>query len=220
LILTEINAGPFAPVVGYVGAILSAVFLIWRLWAHRLVAWRSPEEDLPNTAPKIVAVLCAVGIVAIWLYAEPATLSSLVVIAVVFGAALVITFMAYAFLTGALTYTVERAHRASETHPEKIVGGPRLRRDAKMAKATHKVNTVQELLRGATYDPDKLWSRISRGMAKTLLLLLFLAVMVSGTLCISSTGFAIQVRLTGKPAAAVTNADQAPGAQPPEKESR
>lgn len=212
----ELNPGPFAPLVGYVGAIIATVYLIGIIWrGRRLGLWQSPEEDLPRTAQNIVGVICGIGIVGLWLYATPNTLQKVFWLAIVFGVALLIAYVLYAFLIGVLTYDGEKANDDRRTtHPKKIIGGIWLKKEAKRAMKEHRVRTIQNLLRGAAYDPDELWDRTSRGIAKTILLLLFLTIMVSGTLGISSAGFAVQVRLTDKPAAAVILPEEAPGSQP------
>jgi hypothetical protein len=66
-----------------------------------------------------------------------------------------------------------------------------------------RTKTYRGCLRGACYDVDALWSRASRELAKATLLVLFLLVMVSGTIAIAAGGFAVQVQLTGLPASAV-----------------
>lgn len=217
--MNEFDPGPFAPLVGYVGAIIAAVFLIGSIWRGSLAAWQSPEENLPGTASKIVGVACGIGIVVLWVYATPSTLPSVVRLAVVFGVLLIIFFLVYSFFIGALTYQKKIAINNSHTNTEEIVGGLWLLKEAKESQKEHNV-TTQTLLAGATYEPDKLWSRASRNTAKTLLVLLFLGIMISGTLGISSAGFAVQVRLTEKPAASVITTDQAPGIEPEDIESQ
>jgi hypothetical protein len=209
--LAELDPGPFAPVVGYAGAILAAAFLLQRVWAVRVADWQSPDENLPGTAARVVALLSGMGMVALWLYAAPNVLWQTVTLGIACAVLLCVAYILYYFLNGTLIYTVERADGESASKKKKIVGGLWLTGTAKEAKRKHHVTTTQDLLQGAAYDPDKLWSRTSRGMAKVFLLVLFLTVMVSGTLAITSAGFATQVHLTGKSAASIIKRAESPG---------
>lgn len=208
--MNEFDPGPFAPVVGYVGAILAAVFLIGTIWRGKISVWRSPDEDLPDTIQKIVGVLCGVGMVVLWLYITVENLDDVVRFAISTGVILIIAFILYALLLGVLTYEVQVAANESSVNLEKIVGGFWLKEDAKKIKKSEGV-TNRELLKGAAYDPDKLWDPLSRGVAKSALLFALLSIMVSGTLSISAAGFIVQVKLTGKAPSAVIKIEDAPG---------
>lgn len=51
--ILEINLGPFAPVVGYVGAILAVVYGIWALiWKKKV--WETPQNILPPHNSRVV----------------------------------------------------------------------------------------------------------------------------------------------------------------------
>jgi hypothetical protein len=210
--LTELDPGPFAPLVGYVGAILAAAYLVGVLWRGRTQPWRSPDEDLPGTVQKVFGLLSGIGIVGLWLYTTPETMKEVFRISVYLGIILLIGYLAYAFSLGALVLTRYVAVSSSAVKAEKVVGGIWLKSAARTSMKKNKVRSRQTLFEGASYEPDFLWSRTSRGVAKTFLLFLFIVIMVSGTLAISGAGFAVQVRLTGKAAAEVIDVKNAPGA--------
>lgn len=209
--MNELDPGPFAPLVGYVSAILATAFLLRKYWLGKSQAWHSPDEDLPGTIQKIFGVLCGIGIVGLWLYSNPNTLTSVFKLAIIFVILLIFSFIIYHFLIVSLTYKKEIVIGGSNITIIKIIGGLWLKKEAKDAKKKHCVSTTQELFEGSLYDEDKLWSRNSRGTAKILLIILYLGIMISGTLAISSAGFIVQVHLTKKPAASVITADEAPG---------
>jgi hypothetical protein len=208
--MNGLNPGPFAPLVGYVSALLATVYLVGVLWRGGKARWIAPEENLPKTAGRIVGVLCGIGIVWLWLYAEPATIGSVLRIAFVSGVILVLSFLVYWFLNGALVYYREVPVSESAAQRESVVGGFWLTARARAVRR-RKNETVQSILEGAAYNVDAVWSRVSRELAKVTLLLLFLVVMVSGTVAISAAGFAMQVQLTNQPASAVIRAEDAPG---------
>src|SRR5712692_2251918 len=63
--------GPFAPAVGYAGAIMAAGAALFLMWGGRMQKWRPPDEDLPGTAQALVLLLCGVGMVLQWYCAVP-----------------------------------------------------------------------------------------------------------------------------------------------------
>jgi 4-amino-4-deoxy-L-arabinose transferase-like glycosyltransferase len=79
--MENLDLGPFAPLAGYVSALIATVFFIVVLWSGGKARWTAPEENLPDTAGRIVGVVCAVSVVALWLYARPETLQAVVRIA-------------------------------------------------------------------------------------------------------------------------------------------
>jgi hypothetical protein len=46
--------GPFAPVVGYGGAIMAAAGALFLMWGGKMQKWRPPDEDLPGTGQGIL----------------------------------------------------------------------------------------------------------------------------------------------------------------------
>jgi hypothetical protein len=209
----QLDPGPFAPMIGYVTAILAAIFLVSILWRGRLAVWNSPEEELPRTAPKIVSVITGVAMVILWLWAAPDVIWGLGFISIFLAILLILSYLTYSYLVGVLSYKIEVPIGQNKTRNHRIVGGFWLESNAKERLENEQI-TIQELLQGAAYNPDRLWSRTSRSLAKTTLLLLYLAIMFSGTLAISGVGFLVQVGLTGKPAASIIYTKDAPGIKP------
>lgn len=213
MILLQTDPGLFAPVVGYVGAIFAAIFLIQRMAMSKTGIWKSPEEDLPETAPRIVAIISGIIMVFVWLYASPDTMDTLFTIAITCGIILVISYLIYYFCISVFVYKKEKkvANTVNETESVDIIGGFLLKKSAKETKEKKKIASTQELFAGAAYDPDKLWSRTSRSLTKTVIIFLFLVIMVSGTIGITSAGFAVQVDQTGKAATEIISTEDSPG---------
>lgn len=207
------DPGPFGPVVGYVGAIAAATAAIGVTWRGKLKDWKPPEEDLPNTAQKVVLLLACIGMVTVWFYIEPANADRFLIISI--GAGLVALFGFIFYLQALKNHSYHKvvAIDAAKTATVKILGGDELLKEAEKAMRGKNL-TVQDYLEGVAYDPDRVWTRASRAKVTTIVVSLFILVLLTGTLAMSTLGFVVQVKLTGKPAAAVINREHAPGLEP------
>ena len=204
-VLLDINVGPFAPVVGYVAALIGTIFTISVLVWGKGQIWNTPGDVLPNNISRLVAIATGVAIVLLWLDARPDNISKFTRLAIIFSILAIVAYLLYYFFVHRLTYI-----KTKTTGTENILGGLWLTNKAKQAKSLHKSST-QDLFSGAAYDVNLLWSEVSLSMSRILLMFLFLIVMTCGMLAITTAGFMIQVRLTGKPAAAVIKKADAPG---------
>lgn len=202
--------GPFAPVVGYAGAIMAAGAALYFMWGGKIEKWRPPDEDLPGAAQALVFLLCGVGMVLQWYFAIPDyipwLLPAVVVLAVGCGAC----FLRYSGLLGAHIYSKVVATGPKSTRNVRILGGRKLLPAAEKKMARLGV-TVQALFEGAAYDPDHLWSREERQWVKQRVLIFFILTLVLGTSALTGASFVTQVLLTEKAASSVVRTTDAPG---------
>jgi len=208
--LLEVNFGPFAPVVGYVGAALAAVYGIWALiWKKQV--WQTPQYILPPAIRGILGIVLVVGMIFIWLDTNPQNIKAKINLALIFVIIAVVSFVLYLALLRVLTYDKEEAISASETRIVNVIGGLWLKKSAKQQMINNGVATIQDLLRGTAYNLDALWSRFSQELSKTIIVILYLSIVTFGILGITTSGFIVQVKLTNKPASEVINKTDSPG---------
>jgi hypothetical protein len=202
--------GPFAPVVGYAGAIMAAGAALFLMWGGKMEKWRPPDEDLPGTAQAIVLLLCGVGMVLQWYLAVPGAINWFLGGVAVAAIACVASFLRYSRLLGTYVYIRKEAIDHKSTRDVRILGGRDLRPEAEETRKENSVD-VQALLQGAAYNIEKLWTRESRQWVKQRVLLSFILTLVLGTSALTGASFAVQVLLTKKAAAGVIRTRDAPG---------
>lgn len=202
--------GPFAPVVGYAGAIMAAGAVLFLMWGGKMQKWRPPDEDLPGTAQALVLLLCGVGMVLQWYFAAPSAIAWFLGAVVVLAIACVVCFLRYNGLLGIHIYTKKVPTGPKSTRDVRILGGRELLPDAEEKRQKLGLD-IQSLLEGAAYNPDRLWSRETRHWVKQRVMLFFILTLVFGTSALTGASFATQVLLTKKAAASVIHATEAPG---------
>ena len=201
--------GPFAPVVGYAGAIMAAGAALFLMWGGKMQKWRPPDEDLPGTAQALVLLLCGVGMVLQWYSAVPNAIAWFLVGVVVLAVGCVACFLRYSGLLGIHIYTKKVATGPKSTRDVRILGGRDLLPDAEAKRQKLGVD-IQSLLEGAAYNADLLWSREARQWVKQRVLLFFILTLVLGTSALTGASFATQVLFTKKAAASVIRTTEAP----------
>ena len=199
--------GPFAPVVGYAGAIMAAGAALFFMWGGKMRRWRPPDDDLPSTA--IVLLLCGVGMVLQWYFAVPDAIAWLLVAVAVLAVACLACFLRYSSLLGTHIYIKKVATSKRSTCDERILGGRDLLPDAEEKRRDNRID-IQTLLEGAAYNADRLWSREARQWVKQRVLLFFILTLVLGTSALTGASFATQVLLTKQAAASVIRTTEAP----------
>lgn len=204
------NYGPFAPVVGYAGAIMAAGAALFLMWGGKMQKWRPPDEDLPGTAQAIVLLLCSVGMVLQWFFAVPEYIVWVLGAVVVLAVTCVACFLRYIGLLGIHIYIKKVATSPKSTRDVRILGGRKLLPEAEKKRKQLGVD-VQTLLEGAAYNPDLLWSREARKWVKQRVLIFFILTLLLGTSALTGASFATQVLLTKKAAASVVRTTEAPG---------
>jgi hypothetical protein len=210
MILLDVNLGPFAPLVGIIGSIIASVCAIIILWVKRFSLWRVPDEDLPGTLKSVISVICGAGIVVLWVFADPSKIQFLFSICLYLGIATLVSYLIYSFLISVFTYYEEVKVGVDSVEKKNIMGGLWLTQKAKEKKESDN-KEIQELLKDAAYVKDKIWSRMSRAFLKVILQILFITIIVGGTITITSVGLAVQVKLSDQPASNITNESDVPG---------
>jgi hypothetical protein len=201
--------GPFAPVVGYAGAIMAAGGALYLIWGGRMQKWRPPDEDLPGAGQKLVLLLCGVGMVLQWYFATPSAISWLLGTVAFFAVACVGCFLRYNSLLGTYVYIKKEVAGQNSIRDVRILGGRELLPEAEEKRKKFQVD-IQSLLEGAAYKVDLLWNRGERQWVKQRVLLFFILTLVLGTSALTGASFATQVLLTKKAAASVVRAADAP----------
>jgi hypothetical protein len=187
------NYGPLTNLVGTVGSIVASGAAIGLAWRGR-TKWEPSEEDISKGPQKVAGLVAAVMIVLVWaLLNRSAQIGLLVRFAIGLTLLCVLSLLVYGFFVATQTYYVVLAPKLNETVKANIIGGLWLTDQAKKSKSKNKV-TTQVLLAGAAYDPDALWSRASRGLAKMLFVLCYLVLTVSGTLALTCAAIILGLR--------------------------
>ncbi|MEA2205966.1 MAG: hypothetical protein QOE77_2742 [Blastocatellia bacterium] len=192
--------GPFAPAVGYAGAIMASGCAIFVLWGGRMRKWRPPDEDLPGGAQALVLLLCGVGMVFLWYFATPSSIRWIFVATALFAVVSLLSFLRYSGLLGAYRYVKQVATSGSSTKGVPILGGRKLLPEAESKRQKLGID-VQTLLEGAQYNSDLLWSRESQQSVKQSVLIFFIMTLTFGTWALTGASFAVQVLLTKTSAA-------------------
>ena len=201
--------GPFAPVVGYAGAIMATGAALFLMWGGKMEKWRPPDEDLPGTAQSLVLLLCGVGMVLQWYLAAPVTIAWFLGVVAILAVACVVCFLNYTGLLGTYVFIKKVATGPSSTRNVRILGGRHLLPEAEKKRKKHGVD-VQTLLEGAAYNPDLLWSREARRWVKQRVLLFYILTLLLGTSALTGASFATQVLLTKQAASSVIRTSDAP----------
>lgn len=204
------NYGPFGPVVGYAGAIMTAGATLFFLWGGKMERWRPPDEDLPGTSQAIVVLLCGVGMVLQWYFAVPEVINWIIFTVGALAVMCFLCFLRYSGLLGTYTYIKRVATGHKSTRDVRILGGRELLPEADKKRQTLDID-VQTLFEGAAYNPDLLWSREARQWVKRRVLVFFILTLVFGTSALTGASFTTQVLLTKKAAASVIRSTEAPG---------
>jgi hypothetical protein len=176
--------GPLSGLVGSVGAILAAGAAITLAWV-RNANWTPPENDVPTGPPKVAGLLTSVAIAGLWFETGKALRShDLEKIAIWCAVATLVFLLVYSFLMGVFIYHREIATGPNKTERIRTTGGLWLTRDARVK--LKKAKTIQRLFAGAAYDHDLIWSRVSRSIVKTFLIVSFLGLQVCGSIAIAT----------------------------------
>jgi hypothetical protein len=202
--------GPFAPAVGYAGAIMATGAAIFTLWGGKSKTWRPPDKDLPGTAQKFLLLHCAVFMVVEWYFAEPAYAHWMIAGVVAAAILAFIFYLMYSSLIGSYGYRKPVLKDNNKVEDTLVLGGRILRPEAEEKRKQHGIDT-QALLEGSAYNVDLLWDRPNLQWVRTRALVYFVVMLVLGTSALTTASFSVQVILTKKAASSVIHKDQAPG---------
>lgn len=187
----SVDYGQFASVVSTAGTLMAAVGALILTWKPR-AAWEPTNEDLPLGAQRIAGLVVAVVIAALWLSQRDRPDTPLMIVAGVCLAGAVLCAAGYGLLIGMFTYERQVATGPASVVHQKIVGGFSLTPQARQRMTSTKPPlTVQDLFKGAAYDPDKVWTRVSRSVAKLSFFLAYIGLVVFGTVALAAVAIAV-----------------------------
>lgn len=176
--------GVMTDIVRSSGAIIATSLAIGQAWRGR-TSWEPSEEDVSRGPQKVGSLAAAVLIVIVWAQTGPSTKGGVVAaLAAALVASTIVFLIVYGFVVATQTY--ERVIVVGgDVVTQKIVGGYVLTARAKERLKQDDL-TVQELLKGAAYDPDKIWTRPSRALAKSTFVVSYLGLTICGTVALAS----------------------------------
>src|SRR5256885_121972 len=97
--------------------------------------------------------------VIIWMLATPNTSLRLLLVAAIATGVCFAVFLSYSAMIGKYTFIKKIALSGTGTREVRLLGGRNLLPEAAAIMKKKKIGSLQELLEGAAYDVDKLWSR-------------------------------------------------------------
>jgi hypothetical protein len=191
--IQQVDYGTLAPLVRTVGWLMSAATAISLSWRRR-AKWEPSEEDVSQGPARVGGLLTAVLIAILWTQmADLQHERSLLLLALWLAGATLVSLLVYVFLTSTMVFTQEYALRKNVIGERKIIGGFWLKPKAQEVIA-QKFLSVQEVLEGAGNNPDKVWSRPSRGLVKILFILCYMGLIVCGTTALTSVAILLLIR--------------------------
>lgn len=175
--------GVLAPIVADAGSVMAAGVALVLAFRGRS-RWEPSEQDVPNGGQRVAALVAIVIVVLVWLqYRSPDNAGGLNVIVITSACLATVSFLVYSFLVGSHTYKLYEGVKGAEM---RIIGGLRLTDEAEKARRKHKVGE-QRLLQGLAYDPDRVWTRGSRAMIKTVVAAAYMLFLAGGAIALGST---------------------------------
>ena len=203
--------GFLGPIVGIVGLLLGAGTAILFAWSRALDTWKPPRETFPEGLEKTVGMLCAVGLFVIWLLAEPKNGPAYLHAAIGLAVGGLVAFLIYVALW-AFCGRFRKPQVGDDNKPtrdEVLWGGFWLWKEVR--KQIGPDNPVEKILAGKLYERSQVWPPASLMSSAVVTAFVLIALLVCGTLALSTAGASIQVALTGKPARAIFSTSQVPG---------
>jgi ABC-type uncharacterized transport system substrate-binding protein len=179
------NYGELSGLVKAVGVLVSASVAIGLTWRGR-AKWEPSEEDISKGPQKVGGLLTAVAIALLWsLAADNQHLDLLTQLAVSLSIGCAVFLLIYGFLVATQTYTISVNSNRKKVC-RKIIGGFALLNGAKLTLQNGtQFLTVQEYLQQERYNPDRVWSRPSRAIAKLCFAICYLGLVVCGSIALA-----------------------------------
>jgi hypothetical protein len=185
------DLGPFAPLVGLVGSIAAMGLAVGVAFRGRS-RWEPSEEDIASGPQRVAGLGTAVLVAIMFALTRQMTatgpLPELAIGAFVLS---LVSLLLYGIVTSTQTYRDGKGRR--------LIGGFTLTRAARRTMSQKKIRTVQQLFAGAAYDPDEIWPRSSRAIAKAVFVLLYIVLTVSGSVAIAGAAIAVEKATAPRP---------------------
>ncbi len=203
--------GVFAAMYAVAGMIVAAVAGVAFLWRGPLKGWEIPEED--SIANRLVTLPSAALIVAGFFYARPETGWQVVAVGGLLAAITAICGIAYSGTRLRYRRYKPVVEGDKKTKNVPVLAGDELTPWA--AGAMKKNNlTEQQCFAGTPHNPyeaEQMWPLPSRVRVYKKLAMLFIVTLFCGTGALSWLAYAVEVKVTGKPASEILNKSQLPG---------
>ncbi len=194
--------GALAPVVTNAGALIAAGAAITFAFRGKN-SWEPVEEEITRGPKKVTGLLASLAITLLWYFCSNgqetrALVGALVSCAVttVFG------LLVYGWLQTVYTYKREVMSEAEgelgRVATEKIIGGFRLTEHAQ-EQIQQRNLTIQEYFKGVAYDVDKVWTRGSRALTRTLFIVGYMLLVGAGTTALGAGSILMGTNLTDGP---------------------
>jgi hypothetical protein len=187
--------GPLSGLVGTVGAIGAAGAAILLTWRGR-ARFEPSESDVPKAPERIAGVVTTVLIAVLWAGRSGLGTPLLSALAIGLAVLAVAALLGYVALTGSQTYEDTRHHR-------KIIGGFSLLPGAR-AEIRKRRLTTQQYFAVVEFDPDRVWPRGRRALAKTGFTAVYLVLIVSGSIALTSAALLVEGQAAPSPSATPT----------------
>lgn len=177
--------GPLAQYVSAAGCLIAAATAVSLNWTHG-AKWDPVEEDVARGPRRVAGLLNAVCIAVVWYsLREQDRMKTAAYLALGLAAGCLLALLIYGILRATLTYYREVAVAPNKVERFLVVGGFSLTPQARITMEKNQV-TVQELFKGAAYDPDRIWPKFSRAIAKASLVLFYVLLVLTGTVALAS----------------------------------
>jgi hypothetical protein len=206
--------GVFAAMVAVAGMIVAAVAALARLWRGPLKGWEIPEQ--PFFASRLVTLPSAFLMVFGFFYSTPDKEWFVLILGGLLTLAAVITGVAYASKTMRFRRFREEVAGDGVTTKIPVLAGDELTPWARRVMQEKNL-TEQQCFAGTPnqpYEADQMWLPNSRVRVYKQMMILFIVALFCGTGALSWLAYAVEVRVTGKPASAILNPSQIPSRDP------
>jgi hypothetical protein len=209
--LLTVDFGPFTPLMACIFSLGAVAYSIRRSFLGKKQIWQTQHNALPKTVVKLANIGTIAGIVLIYISATPAVLTPMWHLLIVLVVCAVLFYVLYYFFSNGCTCEMVVGVQGQQPIREKRLCGLWLTQAARKAKRDHPGTTNDDLLFGSAGNIYLVWSRWSIEMARLVLILLFVGIMLSGSLLITMAGCVLQVKLTDKPAYEIFKKSDVPG---------
>jgi len=186
--------GVLGPIVIHAGSLMATVGAL-AFGFKRRARWEPSEEDISLGPQRVASLMSAVAVAVVWSTRRFPTSSGLLIgLSIACAALTFFALIAYGLLVGVQTYYRETV-KENVVVRQNVIGGFSLNVEAKealrRAREQNPSLTIQELFKGAAYDVDKMWHRLSRSLAKQLFVISYIMLVSCGTVALASAAILV-----------------------------
>jgi hypothetical protein len=183
--------GPIVEVVGWLVSSSAAISFAWR----RRAAFEPSEVDIPKAPERVGGLLTAVLLGLLFSqYSDASHTHLLVNLAIYTASSTLLALLLYGILVSSLTFEVEGIQEDRTPVRIKIIGGLWQTANARNQLRQREGLTTQRYLAGCRYDPDAVWPKGARALAKQAFVLSYLLLTVCGTLALACSAILLLLK--------------------------